>query len=312
VRIVALLNLGGGAVSRGVSHAEVQAALRSAGLSAEVWAVPGSRISAATREALAAGAELVIAAGGDGTVSAVAGALAGGTAALGVLPLGTFNHFARDLGISEQLPAAARTIATSQPRPVDLAEVNGHRFLNNAALGFAAQVVRERAEPRIRTRVTKAVATLVAAARLAGRYRMSEVCLDVAGRRVDSVTPFVFISNNAAEMHLWRLGRRPRLDGGELMVYVHHSRSRAAMLGTLLYAALRDVREAARYDEWLTKEAVIEYGARRRPVSVFVDGELLRLTPPLRFRVLPGRLLVAAPPTPAAEPATAASQQGPA
>src|SRR4051794_3013492 len=100
VRAVALLNPGGGTLSRGTAApAQVASALRRAGISADVRSVRGRLLSAATRHALAEGAELIIAGGGDGTVSAVAGALAGSAAMLGVLPLGTFNHFARDLGM---------------------------------------------------------------------------------------------------------------------------------------------------------------------------------------------------------------------
>ncbi|HEV8629734.1 MAG TPA: diacylglycerol kinase family protein [Thermoanaerobaculia bacterium] len=307
MRVVVLLNPGGGTLSRGAIHpAEVAVALRQAGLPAEVRAVRARLLPAATREALASGAELVIAGGGDGTVSAVAGALAGSDAALGVLPLGTFNHYARDLGMPEELHAAAAALAAATPRCLDLAEVNGHRFINNSSLGFATQVVRERAEPRIRTRITKAWVTLVAALRLLGRYRLSEVCLDVDGRRVEYETPFVFISNNPADMPFFYLGRRPRLDTGLLMVYVHRSKSRSAVLGTLLYSLLRDVREAARFDQWTTTEALVEFPLRRRPVAVFLDGELLHLSPPLRYRILPGRLKVAVPPPAAvASPAPA-------
>jgi diacylglycerol kinase family enzyme len=144
-------------------------------------------------------------------------------------------------------------------------------------------------------RITKVAVTLIAAVRLLGKYRLSEVCLESEGRRILCKTPFVFVSNNPGLMHLFRFGQRDRLDTGKLLVYVHRSTSRRAVLRTLLYALLRDAREEGRYDHWLTRELRIDYGARRRPVSVFLDGELLHLAPPLRYRILPGHLKVAVP-----------------
>ena len=299
VNAVALLNLEGGNLSRGVAGpADVADALRNVGVLADVRAVPGHLLSAATREAIAAGAAMVIAGGGDGTVNAVAGALAGSDAVLGVLPLGTFNHYARDLGMPQELHAAAAALAAATPRRLDIAEVNGHRFLNHSSLGYYSQVVRERAEPRVRTRLAKVAVTLAAAVRLLGKYRLSEVSLEVDGERLARTTPLVFVSNNPGAMHLFNFGQRTQLDTGQLLVFVHRSTSRAAVLRTLLYAALRDIREDDRYDHWLTPELRVEYGERRRPVSVYLDGELLRLAPPLRYRILPGRLNVAVPPRP--------------
>jgi diacylglycerol kinase family enzyme len=297
VNAIALLNLEGGSLSRGIARpADVGAALRQAGVAADVRAVRGPLLSAATREAIAGGAELVIAGGGDGTVNAVAGALAGSEATLGVLPLGTFNHYARDLGMPQELHAAAAALAAATPRRLDIAEVNGHRFLNHSSLGYYSQVVRERAKPRVRTRLVKVMVTLAAAIRLLGKYRLSDVRLEVDGETLCYRTPLVFVSNNPGAMHLFRFGQRSRLDTGRLLVFVHRSRSRAAVLRTLLYATLHDIREDSRYEQWLLTELRVEYPHRRRPVPVYLDGELLHLAPPLLYRILPGRLNVAVPP----------------
>jgi diacylglycerol kinase family enzyme len=295
VRTLALLNLGGGTLARGAAcEADVRTALRAAGIPAEVRLTPAERLAAAARDAVASGVELVVAGGGDGTVGAVAGALAGSDTALGVLPLGTFNHFARDLGVPAGVEAAARALATATRRRIDMAEVNGHRFLNNSALGFYPEVVRERAEPHPRTRWRKLAVSLAAAARIAGRYRLSRVTLEVDGQRIQRRTPLLLVSNNPAEMRLLRFGSRSRLDTGRLMVYVHHGASYLALLHTLLVGLLRDVRAAGRFEQWLTPEVQIDL-RRHRAVPVFLDGELLHLQPPLRYRLLPGRLLVAAP-----------------
>src|SRR5689334_18968110 len=116
MRVAALLNAAAGTVA--VPAALVREALTAAGLDAEVRAVPGERLAEAARAAADSGVDAVVAGGGDGTVSAVAGALADRGTPLGVLPLGTLNHFARDLAIPLNLSAAARLIAAARARPV--------------------------------------------------------------------------------------------------------------------------------------------------------------------------------------------------
>jgi diacylglycerol kinase family enzyme len=286
-------------------------ALLGAGLGAEVRAIPGPQMGAAARQAVLDGAELVVAGGGDGTINAVAGALAGSDTMLGVLPLGTFNHFARDLGVPNDLPTAAASLARAEPLAVDVAEVNGHRFVNNSCLGYYPQVVRERSEPRRRTRLGKALVSLTAAVRLAGRFEPARCEVHVDGETARHRTPFLFVSNNPAEMHLFRFGRRDRLDTGKLLVCVHHSSRRRDIVATLIAGLWRDVLAGDRFDHWLTDHAEVVF-RRDRPVPVFLDGELLHLTPPLRYRSLPGRLLVAAPPaaTSSSSPAPARSRPG--
>jgi diacylglycerol kinase family enzyme len=106
----------------------------------------GDNISALAARALNENGHLVVAGGGDGTVSALAGVLAGTNAAIGVLPMGTLNHFAKDVGIPRHLEAAVRNIFTGQVTNVDVGEVNGHVFVNNSGIGFYPYFVRQREE----------------------------------------------------------------------------------------------------------------------------------------------------------------------
>ena len=159
-----------------------------------------------------------------------------------MLPLGTFNHYARDLGVPDGLQAAVAALAGATSRRLDLAEVNGHRFLNNSAIGYYSQVVRERAEPRVRTRLAKMLVTAAAAVRLLGKYRLSEVCLTVEGRRITCLTPLC--SSPQSQRHaLFRFGQRPAARTGSCWSTSTAAAAVAAVLHTLLYAALRDMRE---------------------------------------------------------------------
>ena len=140
-----ILNARAGTGHEGDDRRALEEALAAHGLQATVHAVAaGGDIVAAAKAALDAGAEVVVAAGGDGTVSAVASCIHGSNATLGVLPMGTLNHFARDLGIPTKLEEAVEVLARGVRVGVDLGEVNGRIFVNNASLGVYPDMVRDR------------------------------------------------------------------------------------------------------------------------------------------------------------------------
>ncbi len=126
--------------------------------------------------------DVVVAGGGDGTISAVAGALVGTGKTLGVLPLGTLNHFAKDLGLPLELPEAIETIAHGAVREVDTGEVNGRIFLNNSSLGLYPQVVARREEQEEKLGRGKWPAFFAAAVQTLRRYPSLSLRSDAAGR----------------------------------------------------------------------------------------------------------------------------------
>ncbi len=212
------VNRGGGSVG---DRQPVARALRDAGIAGEPQWLDGSKIPEAAAAAVADGAELVIAGGGDGTVSAAAGALAGTQSVLGVLPLGTLNHFARDLGIPLDLADAAKLIAEGKSRKVDLGEVNGRTFINNSAIGIYPLMVLDRDSQQMRMGRSKRLAMAVAAARTLLRFSSRTLTLTVNETSAHVDTPLLFVGNNAYRLELPRAGTRERLDGGELSVVVH-------------------------------------------------------------------------------------------
>src|SRR5690242_13341436 len=124
---------------------ELEALFAPHGLQAHVLAASeGVGLVERAREAVRGGPPIVVAAGGDGTVNALASLLRGKPTALGILPLGTLNHFARDLGIPLELKDAAAVIAGGRTIDVDVGEVNGRTFVNNASLGLYPAIVQER------------------------------------------------------------------------------------------------------------------------------------------------------------------------
>ena len=135
-----LVNGKGGAASRDPDIAKtVAAALAAAGLKAKVELIDGGECEVRAKAIADRGDKLVVVGGGDGTISAAASALIGSKTALGILPLGPLNHFARDLGVPTKLEDAAALIAKGKPRPVDVAEMNGRIFINNSAIAMPSR-----------------------------------------------------------------------------------------------------------------------------------------------------------------------------
>lgn len=236
--------------------------------------------------------DAIIAAGGDGTIGTVAALLADTGVPLGVLPLGTLNHFARDLGIPVEVEAALATVAAGAIVRVDLAEVNGRIFVNNSSIGIYPDMVVERGARF--AGLSKLVATPLAFLRALWRFPRRRLRIVVAGRAAVYRTPCLFVGNNEYQLDLLRMGRRPRLDGGDLCVYVAAAMSRWGMFWLALRTALGG--PAATPDLEMLRTPSLDVLSHRRRLRVSLDGEILRLQPPLRYRSRPVALMVFAPP----------------
>src|SRR5687767_8544296 len=166
-------------------------------------------------------ADLIVAGGGDGTISTVAIEVAKAGKTLGVLPLGTLNNFSKDLGIPQTLPGAVETIAGGEVKTIDLAEVNGRTFINNSSIGLYPQIVLRRVEQQ-RLGRGKWHAAFWAALQMFRISPFLKVRIEVDGKTFLRKTPFVFVGNNEYEMDFYNIGRRVALDEGELSVYFLH------------------------------------------------------------------------------------------
>jgi diacylglycerol kinase family enzyme len=288
---IVLVNARAGSVQREQDRDRIAAALAAAGVEAEIRAVAGGALAEEARRAAGAAPDAVIAAGGDGTVAAVAGALAGGRVPLGILPLGTFNHFARDLGLPLDLAEAARVVAAGRVRSVDVAEVNGRVFVNNSSIGLYPLAVRARR--RGSRRLPRVLRMAFALARLVIRLPRLPLRLTVASASVPRRTPIVFVGNNPYEMRLLAPQRRRALDGGALGVLVVRRASRLHLVALALRALVGRL-DAGRDLDALRVDA-LRVDSRRRRLHVAADGEVLRLAPPIEYRIRPAALPVLAP-----------------
>jgi len=292
MRAVTLINCGGGGFADGMA-ASIGEALAKAGIDSEILLADGKDCAASAAEQVKRGVNLLIAAGGDGTVGAAAGELAGSKTALGILPLGTLNHFARDLGIPSGLDQAAQVIAAGHKRRVDLAEVNRRAFVNNASIGLYPLMVVDRDAQRERFGRSRRLAMLVASLRTMARFHKRRLLLSIDGgeERVD--TPLLFVGNNHYRLALPGAGRRESLDGGELSVMVMRSKSLPGFLAATGRALLGLSRD--NYMVRLDDVRELTVASRRGHLTLAIDGETLALTPPLTFRIRPKALTVIAP-----------------
>lgn len=270
----------------------LEPALRAAGLQAKVVLMDGD-LEQTARNAVAQGATVVIAGGGDGTVSAIAAALAETESVLGVLPLGTFNNFARDLGIPLGIAAAARVIAHGRITAVDVGEVNGRVFINNSSIGLYPWIV-ERREHYERKGHNRFLAFVWASLPVLRRYRLLSVHLNVDGVGLVRHTPFVFVGNNVYRFEGLRAARRDSISAGTLCLAVAHRTGRAGLIRLAAHAVFGRLREARDFDLLTAKEISVE--TRRPTARVSLDGEVVRMNTPLHYRIRPGALRVFVPP----------------
>lgn len=252
----------------------------------------GDELTQLANEAARGPFKAIVAGGGDGTVSSVAAAVINTDKALGVLPLGTLNHFAKDLKIPLDLASAARTIVAGHTTEVDVAEVNDRIFLNNSSLGLYPIIVRER-EKRERLGFRKWPAFFWAIIQAFRRYPFLDVRLRLNGKFIDRKTPFVFVGNNQYAMDLLSIGMRDRLDRGELSIYITHRTSRARLIGLGLRAVLGRLREDKDFLAFNSSEVKIE--TRHKRLRVAFDGEIDVMRPPLHYRIRTRALRVIVP-----------------
>ena len=292
-RIAVIANAGARACAGGDVAETLKAAFAKQGAEPTIHLVcDGSKLTETAQAAIDAGCDVLVAAGGDGTVSAVAAVAAQAGVTLGVLPLGTLNHFAKDVGLPQTLDAAAAVVVEGIEREVDLGEVNGRVFINNSSLGLYPSVVRRR-EGHQRLGRSKWSAFARAAWTVMGRYPLVHVTIEADGRRLRRSTPLVFIGNNDYRIAGLQLGTRAALDSGLLAVYVTRDVGRWRLTMFALRALFGRLRETQEFDVLQTDAVTIDL--KDRQVRVATDGEVTRIDAPLEYRIRPRALKVVVP-----------------
>ena len=292
-RIAVILNTGSGSAS--LTVAELESLLVAHGVVATVVSPKAAEeVSGSAVSLVRDGYDIVVAAGGDGTVSTVASALVESKTIMGVLPLGTLNHFAKDAGIPLTLPEAVRNLAEGEPVNVDVGDVNGKTFINNISLGLYPAFVEARGNVRHLPRLMRWYSILKAAMEAIQRSPALRARVVIDGAIMKRLTPIVFIGNNAYELEGTLIGGRRSLNAGNLSIIMTRRRGPWGIVRLVARAALGTLRGAKDLDALLAKE--IEVDTKDRHVKVAVDGEVTEsMKRPLRCTVRPGALRVLVP-----------------
>ncbi|MGB3338171.1 MAG: diacylglycerol kinase family protein [Devosia sp.] len=274
----------GTADALGLTADALQALFEQAGLHALVDARGDLPIAQRIAEAVAGPADVIVAAGGDGTITALAGAVAGTSKSLAILPLGTVNALAKDLNIPMDIKQAVASLAAGQERLIDVGEVNGRVFLHKVVVGVIPAVAAGREFIRGRRDLTAKLGFLrYFARRLARARRMAVVIRTPTGAtRIERVQA-IAVASNAYDEGLGQFFSRSSLDQGTLTLY------------TLRHLTLRDVLRLSaemllgtwRNDEALSIESVeaVSIDTRKSLLKVMFDGEVETLHSPLEFSI---------------------------
>ncbi|HKX28718.1 MAG TPA: diacylglycerol kinase family protein [Blastocatellia bacterium] len=262
----------------------------------------GGEILELASRAARSDAGLVIAGGGDGTINAVASELVGTDKILGVLPLGTFNYFARNLGLPLDPESAARTFLEGRAVEAHVGEINERIFLNNASIGLYPRILRQREQEYRRWGRSKVAAYFSVLRTIVRPIRILKLRLRADGQAADRRTPLLFICNNQYQMREFNVPGADCMDAHKFAFYMTRAVGRMEMLKLALLTFFQQLNSARDLDVTCLDEAWIS--TRRRKVQVAIDGEIRTIRTPLHIRLRRGalRVMVPAASAPEAQP----------
>lgn len=236
--------------------------------------------------------DIIAAGGGDGTISSVASFLVGNKKPLGILPLGTLNHFAKDLGIPLTLDEAAAVIAAGKTACVDIGDVNGQTFINNSSIGIYPKIVKHR-DSKKDTLNSKWAAMAHAIVSVFSRFPVLKVNIITEESNIHCKTPFVFVGNNEYETDIFNLGTRTSINNGMLSVYYPVVTGRLSMIKFFFHALINTLDQQQDFTIEHVKDLTIE--TKRKLIEVSADGEVFHLSSPLNYTIKPSALTVIVP-----------------
>ena len=237
----------------------------------------------AARNAARSRYDVVIAGGGDGTINAVAGEIVGTGKRLGVLPLGTFNYFAREMGIPDDVEEAFRTCFEGETRSVSVGEVNGRIFLNNASIGLYPVILAVREQSYRRWGRSRLVAYWAALTALLRSHLNMELTITADGKRHTIHTPLLFVARNAMQLEEFRVPGIRCVNEDGFSVYALRSISKPGMLRIAWHTVTGKLEPHYDFDMVCTSAMRVE--SRRMLRTVAFDGERVKMISPIEFRV---------------------------
>jgi len=294
-----VLNAGSGHKDSATERAIIEGVLRTAGREHRVLVVDdASRLREIAAEAVSlarASGGVVVAAGGDGTINAVAQAVLSSGCPFGVLPQGTFNYFSRTHGIASDTALATQSLLTARAHPVQVGLVNDRVFLVNASLGLYPQLLEDREAWKRQFGRSRLVAFGAGLVTLLRSHRRLRLHFEYRGREHDVRTPTLFVGNNRLQME--QIGTAQAFEEGRLAAIMLRPVGLAGMLWLLLRGAMARLGEADNVISFGFDSLTVRPSRFRkvRRMKVATDGEVAWLDTPLTFRVAPEPLALLMP-----------------
>jgi diacylglycerol kinase family enzyme len=288
-----IMNRDSGANDKSVLATEIETAFAAHGWQVEFILAGRRDLRSRTQQTVAQAPGIIVVAGGDGTINTVASACVEAKRPLGLVPAGTFNYVSRNLGVPTEVPEAVAVIVNGWIRQVDIGEINGRLFLNNAGIGLYAQMLEQREQDKRRFGRRRMVAFFSGMKCLLSSHPLYAVELVADGQTARHQTSTLFFGCNALQLKDFNVTAAECLRHQKLAVLLLklHSRWEATVAAC---AAL-----LGRLDEAYTTEAfcasTIRVQTRQRALKVAIDGEIVLLRSPLDVTLHPGALQVFAP-----------------
>ncbi|MDN5443226.1 MAG: diacylglycerol kinase, partial [Acinetobacter sp.] len=226
---------------------------------------------------------VVVAAGGDGTLNAVASKLMGTDIPMGILPLGTFNYVARVLNIPLDLLDAAKAIGEGQPRSVHVAQLNQHIYLNNASLGLYPLFIQKREQFNKHFGRFPLHAYTSALDVLIRDRKELKLEVEVDGQRYPVKTPLIFFGNNQLQLAEMKLRIAKAAEAGKVAGVVVAKSDKRTLFKTLWQLIKGNLDQASDVYSFAADEVIVH--SKRNKLTVAVDGEIVTMTPPLKITV---------------------------
>ncbi len=289
-RLLFIINASSGRHDPEATRAAIEEALQAAGRTAELRFTRPQDLARVAREgAAAAGARrsAIVAVGGDGTINTVAQAAHAQGCAMGVVPQGTFNYFARTHGLPTETVEATAALLGAAPVPVQVGLINDRVFLVNASLGLYPELLQDREAYKARFGRSRVVAFASALVTLLGSHRQLRLRIEHDAGARDVTTPTLFVGNNRLQLEQVGLREAPTLDAGRIAAVMLRPIGALTMLGLVWRGAMGTLGEADAVESFEFRRMVVSTRLllHRRGIKVAVDGEVGWMHQPLVFQV---------------------------
>lgn len=300
-----VINAASGSSDADAKRDVIEAALQAGGRRGDLlFSRPGELAAVAQKAAAKALAErtAVVAVGGDGTLNTVAQAAHAAGCAMGVVPQGTFNYFARSHGIPPDPTEAVNLLLRSAPAPVQVAGINDRVFLVNASLGLYPDLLEDREAYKARFGRSRLVALVAACATLLRAQRRLRLHIETGGKIRDMQTLTLFVGNNRLQLQQFGAEPEDTVAGtpgeGSIAALMLRPIGTLSMIRLILHGAMGTLGEAQSVErfEFHRMEVRPTLAPGRRWVKVAFDGEVVKMRAPLDFRVLAKPLYLLMPP----------------